>query len=241
MEGPVRLIAHRQVQPGLFIYNAFIMGKGVKPGLSVISAHAAFAKTAESHLRSSKMNDGVVDTSAAKAAAGGDFFCRCFVRGKEIKSQRMRHGVDSGDHFFQIVEYQHGHEGTEDLFLHHRIGKSNIIKDSGFNAQSLSVRDASVDHFLFIDQPQDPVKVFFIDDLPVIRILQRLAAVLEPDLFLYFFEQAVFYGAVAVNVIRGYAGLAAVEIFSKGQYALPPASDQRSDLRCRGFFPQAPG
>ena len=78
----------------------------------------------------------------------------------------MRHGVDSGDHFFQIVEYQHGHEGTEDLFLHHRIGKSNIIKDSGFNAQSLSVRDASVDHFLFIDQPQDPVKVFFIDDLP---------------------------------------------------------------------------
>ncbi len=187
MDLPVGLIAHGQVQPGFFVYNALIMGEGVKAGLSVISSHTAFAKSSEAHFCGGQVDDGVVDTSSAESAAGGDFFCRCFVRGKEIKSQRMRHGVDSGDYFFLTVEYQHGHEGTEDLFLHHRVGKTYVVKDRRLNTQCLPVRVTSLDHFLFIDQPKDPVKVLFIDDLSVIRIVQRPAAILFPDLLLHFF------------------------------------------------------
>ena len=75
MEFLVRLVTHRQVQPGLFIYNTFIMGEGVKTGLSMISAHTAFAKSAEAHLCGGQLNDSIVDASSAEAAAGSNFFC----------------------------------------------------------------------------------------------------------------------------------------------------------------------
>ena len=144
--------------------------------------------------------------------------------------------------FFQTVKYQNRHEGTEDLFLHHRIGKTYVVKDRRFNTPVSSGQSyLPGTTFLFIDQPKDPVKVFFVDDLSVIRIVQRPAAILFPDLFLHFFDQPVFYGTVAVNVIRGPHRSGRSLDISRKQSVWRQASDQRSYPRYRDFFPQVPG
>ena len=43
----VRLIPHRQVDPGFFVYNALVMGKGLEAFLAVIASHTAFTEAAE--------------------------------------------------------------------------------------------------------------------------------------------------------------------------------------------------
>ena len=73
VDSPIRLIPHGQIQPGFFVHNALVMGKGIKSGFAVISAHAAFAKTAEAHFAGGKMDDRVIDAGAAEAAPGGHF------------------------------------------------------------------------------------------------------------------------------------------------------------------------
>ena len=65
----IRLIPHRQIQPGLFIHDALIMRKGVEACFSMIRAHAALAEAAEAHLAGGQMDDGVIDAAAAEAAA----------------------------------------------------------------------------------------------------------------------------------------------------------------------------
>ena len=57
--------------------------------------------------------------------------------------------------------------------------------------------------------------MFFVDDFSIIGILKRLFPILLLDLGLYFFYQPVFYRTVTVHIIRCYAGLSAVQIFSK--------------------------
>lgn len=70
------------------------MGKGVKAGFSVVRAHAAFSESAEPHSAGGKMDDGVIDASASKAASGGNHGFGRLVVGKEIEGQGMGHGVD---------------------------------------------------------------------------------------------------------------------------------------------------
>ena len=68
----IGLITHWKIHPGLFIYNAFVVREGIIADFSVICTHAAFSYAAESHVGGCKMNDTVIDTATAKAAAGGD-------------------------------------------------------------------------------------------------------------------------------------------------------------------------
>ena len=57
------------------------MCKLIKSGLSVISAHAAFADTTERHGAGGKMDDGIVDTATAEVTAVKDFLLRiCLFR-----------------------------------------------------------------------------------------------------------------------------------------------------------------
>ena len=56
IQSAVRLIPHRQINPGLFVYNAFLVREGIKSSLSVITSHTAFTDTAESHLRCCQNN-----------------------------------------------------------------------------------------------------------------------------------------------------------------------------------------
>ena len=127
----------------------------------------------------------------------------------------MGPGVDIADDFVQVVEYQDGHDWSEDFFLHHGISKCDIVHDCGFDAKGFAVGFSAVHDLFSIDQAEDPVEMFFVDDFSVICVFQRLFAVLLLDLFLYFFDQFVLDGSVAVNVIRGHAGLAAVQIFAE--------------------------
>ena len=136
---PVRLIPHRQIEPSFFIYDALVVGECIKADLSVVSAHAAFAETAEAHLCGGKMDDGIVDASSAKPAAGCNLLCRRFVGGEEVKRQRMGHGVDIVDHFVQVVEYQDRHDRTEDLLLHDSVSESHIVHDGWLDAECFTV------------------------------------------------------------------------------------------------------
>ena len=69
----VGLIAHRQIQPGLLVHDTFVMGKCIKSGFPVVSAHAALTEAAEAHLACGKVDDGIIDASAAEAAQRGYF------------------------------------------------------------------------------------------------------------------------------------------------------------------------
>ena len=72
------LVSHWQIQPCFFIYNAFEMGEGTKAFFAVITTHTAFPKASERHFAGCQMDDGIVNASAAKAAAGSDLFGGCF-------------------------------------------------------------------------------------------------------------------------------------------------------------------
>ena len=57
--------------------------------------------------------------------------------------------------------------------------------------------------------------MFFVDDFPIIRILKRLFAKLPVDFFFQCLKQLVSNRSIAEDIIRGNAGLSAVEVFSE--------------------------
>ena len=67
------LIPHRKIEPCLFINDALVVCKGIEAVFSVIRSHAALSEAAESHFAGGKMDDRIVDTSAAETALG-DYF-----------------------------------------------------------------------------------------------------------------------------------------------------------------------
>lgn len=64
---PVRLIPHWQVDPGLFVYNALVMGKGFEAFLAVIASHTAFTEAAEWHFAGSEVNDHIINTATRRS------------------------------------------------------------------------------------------------------------------------------------------------------------------------------
>ena len=80
----IRLIPHRQVNPGFFVYDALVMGKGFEAFLTVIASHTAFPKAAEWHFAGGEVNDHIVDTATAEATLRGDFFADGFFLGMEF-------------------------------------------------------------------------------------------------------------------------------------------------------------
>ena len=66
----IRLIPHGQIRPSLLIHDTLTVGKGLKPGLPMITAHTALPEAAEAHVRRSQVDDRVIDAAAAKGAAG---------------------------------------------------------------------------------------------------------------------------------------------------------------------------
>ena len=74
------LIAHRQIEPCLFVYDTLVVSESIKADLPVVGSHAALAETAESHFCGGEMDDGIVDASSAKSAAGDDFFSLFFCQ-----------------------------------------------------------------------------------------------------------------------------------------------------------------
>ena len=80
----IRLIAHRQIKPSLFINYRFMMRECVKADLAVIRAHSALSYTAKAHLACGKVDYHVVDTSAAVGKLCGDSLYMLFIACEEI-------------------------------------------------------------------------------------------------------------------------------------------------------------
>lgn len=93
IDSSVWLIAHGQIQPGLFIHDGFVVRKGIKAGLAMVTAHAALAKAPEGHPGCCQMNDGVIYTPSAKTHAAHDLFLHSLIGCKQIQRQRVRHGI----------------------------------------------------------------------------------------------------------------------------------------------------
>ena len=108
----VGLIAHRQVDPILLIHNGFIVSKRVKAGLAVVRAHTALAHAAKAHSASGKVDDHVVDTSAAVGELGGHAI---LMIGKQIERKGLLPLFQVADHSIKIIKGQHRQNGAKAL------------------------------------------------------------------------------------------------------------------------------
>ena len=206
----IGLISHRKIQPCFLIYNTFIGRTCAESVFSVIRTHTALAESSESHFTGGKVDDRIVDTSSAESTSGSYFSCRCFIRCKDIKSQRVRHGIDFVDCLIKRVIGQNRKYRTEDFFLHDRIVKGYMIHDGRFDFQCCTITFSTEDNLGGIYQFCNTVKMLFIDNLSIIFVCQRLRPELSFYLAFDFGKQLVLDLAVAVNIIGGYAGLPAI-------------------------------
>ena len=127
------LIPHRKIEPCLFINDALVVCKGIEAVFSVIRSHAALSEAAESHFAGGKMDDRIVDTSAAETASRHHFSGSRTVACKDIESKGMRHGINIPYRLVQRIKGKDRHNRPEDLFLHHGVSKGHVIKDSRFD------------------------------------------------------------------------------------------------------------
>ena len=130
----------------------------------------------------------------------------------------------------------HRQDRSEDFFSHHGIRPVHIRHHRRRNAQRLLVILSAADGLFCIHQPQQSVKMLFVDDFSIIRILQGIRTKLSDDFSLNGFHQLIPDLAIAQNIIRCHAGLPAIQIFSEHD---PPG--RQRDL-CRsihdaGAFP----
>ena len=49
IDGAIGLVAHGQVNPGLFVHDALVVGEGIEARLAVVGTHAALPYAAEAH------------------------------------------------------------------------------------------------------------------------------------------------------------------------------------------------
>ena len=145
---------------------------------------------------------------------------------------------------------QHRKHRTEDFLLHYCIPEGYIIHNSRSDLKSYRIVVTAADYLAGIDQIADTSKVLFINNFPIILIIQRCGTKLFPDLFLDLSDQFILDFSVAVNIIRCYTGLTTVEIFSNTillaasfrfalfstmQGLLPPSS-RVTGVRCTDAF-----
>ena len=122
----------------------------------------------------------------------------------------MRHGIDFwNDLVLPIISYD-WKDRAKDLLLHHRILEGHRVEDGRFNAKGIRIGLPAINDFAGRNQIAEPVKMFLIDDLAIIRILKRCLRILPPDLFDQMLHDPVLDLTVAVDVIRSNTGLPAV-------------------------------
>ena len=90
----IRLVAHIQIHPGLFIYDTAQMGKFFKTVLAMVAAHAAFAHTTERHLGGCQVDDGIVDAAASESASDQNLFFHGLAFREAVQRQRTGMGLN---------------------------------------------------------------------------------------------------------------------------------------------------
>ena len=105
---------------------------------------------------------------------------------------------------------QHRQDRSEDFFSHHGIFPGHIRHHCGSNPQSLFVILPAADGLFRIHQPQQSVKMLFVDDFSIIRILQGIRTKLSRDLRPDSFHQSVADPNITQHIIWCHTGLPAV-------------------------------
>ena len=114
----VRLVAHWKIQPGFLINNTLVMRERAESIQSMIGTHAALAEARPNPiLLVARRDDRVVGAAAAGTTVPTHFFCDGFIRCKQIKSQRVRHGIYFFDNHIKVVVSQDRQYRSEDFLL----------------------------------------------------------------------------------------------------------------------------
>ena len=211
----IGLVAHGEIHPGLLIHNAFAVGEGLEPGPAVVGPHAALPHAAESHGAGGQVDDHVVDASAAELQAAHGLPDAGAVLGEQVQGQRLGPVRQALVDLLEAVIGEDGQNGAENLLLHHRIALRRAVQNDGGDLQGFRRGLPAENRLVPVDQAQQAVKVPLVDDPAVVRVLQRVLAVLPPDLPAQQLHQPAPHAAVAEDVVRGHAGLAAVEVLAE--------------------------
>lgn len=177
---------------------------------SVVGTHATFSEATEAHIAGCEMDENIVDAAAAETAPGSYFLGGFFVVSEEVESQGMSHGVDPGDGTSERVVGEDWKYWAKDLLLHDRIIKCYTVQDRWLDLERFAVGTAAADCFGWIDKAVDTVEMFFIDDLSVVAVFKRVFSILTSDLSAELCNQGIFDLRITVDIVRCYAGLAAV-------------------------------
>ena len=105
------------------------MGKGLEAFLAVIASHTAFTEAAEWHFAGGEVMITSLIQPPPKPHSEVYFFTDGFVLGKNVKSQRMSHGIYLSDYFFYGIKSKDRHYRSEDFFLHDSVRKGDVVHD----------------------------------------------------------------------------------------------------------------
>ena len=170
---PILLIPHRQINPGLFIYNTLIMGECPETIDSVVGTHAAFSEAAEAHIAGGKMNENIVDTAATETAPRSYFPGGFFIVSEDVEGQRVCHGIDLCNSTSERIVGKNRKNRAEDFLLHDRIIECHMIQDRRLDLKRFTVCFAAAYELGGIDQSGNSGEMLFVDDLSVIFVIQR--------------------------------------------------------------------
>ena len=117
------------------------------------------------------MDNGIVDAATTESTAGSDFLYDSLIRGEQIQSERMGHGLNLGDSFIRCLVSQHWQNRAKDLLSHNGILEGNVIHNRRSNLQTFRVGFSTDYNFRWIYQRTDTLKMFLIDDLSIVDIV----------------------------------------------------------------------
>ena len=176
----------------------------------VVAAHAAVSNAAEGHPARRQVDDGVVDAPAAERQRVQHAALHGAVFREQVARQRMRPCGGEGNRFVEAADGQNRQNRPEDFLLHDRAVRRNIAEDGRRNAQGGGVNTAAVDDLPRCHQPGQAVEMLLVDDVDVLRAVQRVRAELV-ELLLQRRNESVFDFARHQHIIRRDARLPGVE------------------------------
>ena len=103
------------------------MGESIETELVVIAAHTGHPDTSERNILIGNMHDRVIDASSA-GRCGADYLVTLFS--EIVERQRLLPRAHEFRHLIDVRECLHREYRTENLFLHHRSIRTDIVQNS---------------------------------------------------------------------------------------------------------------
>src|SRR5690554_5588492 len=147
-------------------------------GFAVVGAHATLADTAKGQVSIGHMHDGIVDTAATELNVGQHITFHLSAAGEQIQSewvlwQRLHLLVE----LTKLAVLNQWQYWAKDFFLHDRVSHGDAAEDGGGNKLLLTIRVTTDEHFGFIDQGNNAVKLAVIDHAANVRIVDAAIAI----------------------------------------------------------------